>query len=185
MTNNHAYLLGLDIGGTKCAAVLGMRQPGRQPRVLDVQRLATVDYPEPKDCVQRLCGMLQDMMAARKIEKDSVAGVGISCGGPLNARLGLVQSPPNLPGWDNVPVCRCVEEMLELPAVLENDANACALAEWKYGAGERCGNMVFLTFGTGMGAGIIANGALIGGSCGMAGECGHIRLAEDGPLGYG
>ena len=70
-------------------------------------------------------------------------------------------------------------------AFLQNDANACALAEWRFGAGRGTSDMVFLTFGTGLGAGIIANGRLLGGRSGMGGECGHIRLAPSGPVGYG
>jgi glucokinase len=72
-----------------------------------------------------------------------------------------------------------------MPALLQNDANACALAEWRWGAAKGFGNAVFLTFGTGMGAGLILGGRLYSGTCSMAGEVGHIRLAEDGPEGYG
>ena len=110
---------------------------------------------------------------------------GISCGGPLDAEKGIVQSPPNLPGWDDVPVADMVSARTGLFAKLENDANACALAEWRFGAGRGTKNMIFLTFGTGLGAGVIMNGQLCGGANGMAGECGHIRLAPDGPVGYG
>lgn len=73
----------------------------------------------------------------------------------------------------------------DVPIMLQNDANACALAEWRLGAGKGCRNMIFLTFGTGLGAGLILNGELYSGTNGMAGEAGHIRLAEDGPVGYG
>src|SRR5690606_30850007 len=71
------------------------------------------------------------------------------------------------------------------PVALQNDANAGAVAEWLWGAGKGCRNMIFLTFGTGMGAGLILNGQLYSGTNDMAGEVGHIRLAEDGPVGYG
>jgi glucokinase len=78
-----------------------------------------------------------------------------------------------------------LEEEFSLPAFIENDANACALAEWYYGAGKGCNNMIFLTFGTGLGAGLILDGKLYRGANGLAGEAGHIRMSEDGPLGYG
>jgi glucokinase len=111
--------------------------------------------------------------------------VGISCGGPLDPHRGVIQSPPNLPGWDNVEIVRMVEERLGVPAVLCNDANACALAEWTFGAGRGTQNMIFLTFGTGLGAGIILDGRLYNGTNGNAGEVGHIRLERFGPVGYG
>ena len=78
-----------------------------------------------------------------------------------------------------------IEKHFGAPAHLQNDANACAVAEWKFGAGMGCDNMVFLTFGTGLGAGLILNGKLYSGSNDNAGECGHIRLDRFGPVGYG
>lgn len=84
-----------------------------------------------------------------------------------------------------MPVTDILKKAFDAPAFLANDANACALAEWKYGAGQGTKNMIFLTFGTGLGAGLILNGRLYEGTCGMAGEAGHLRLTEDGPLGYG
>jgi glucokinase len=111
--------------------------------------------------------------------------IGISCGGPLDAERGIIMSPPNLPGWDDIHITEMLSEALGAPAYLENDANACALAEWKFGAGVGCRNMAFLTFGTGLGAGLILDGRLYSGFSGMAGEIGHVRMTEDGPIGYG
>lgn len=110
---------------------------------------------------------------------------GISCGGPLDSKTGVILSPPNLPGWDHIEITRHFTETLGVPARLINDANASALAEWKYGAGVGTQNMIFLTFGTGLGAGLVLNGALFEGTNGMAGEIGHMRLAAFGPSGYG
>jgi glucokinase len=90
-----------------------------------------------------------------------------------------------LPGWDNVPIVKLFVEKYGVPAVIQNDANACALAEWLMGAGKGTRNMVFLTFGTGMGAGLILNGQLYAGTNDLGGEVGHIRLAETGPVGFG
>jgi glucokinase len=112
--------------------------------------------------------------------------IGVSCGDPIDSKRGLIQSPPNLPGWDDIPI---LEELKErVPGCrphLMNDANAGALAEWRLGAGKGCQNLVFLTMGTGMGAGLILNGRLYEGTTGSAGEAGHIRIAPDGPVGYG
>ena len=96
--------------------------------------------------------------------------MGISCGGPLDASSGVILSPPNLPGWDNVKIVQMIEEKFGVPCGLQNDANACALAEWRFGAGKGTKNMIFLTFGTGMGAGLILDGKLYAGTNGMAGE---------------
>jgi len=179
------YLSGYDIGGTKCAAVLGKADDAGNVTFLGREQFATKDFPEAEACLHHLGNLLLGLCARNGIPVREIAGLGISCGGPLDARRGIVQSPPNLPGWDEIPATEIAAGDTGIPAKLENDANACALAEWRFGAGRGCSDMIFLTFGTGLGAGIIANGQLLGGACGMAGECGPIRLAGDGPVGYG
>ena len=176
---------GLDIGGTKCAAVLGEYSEAGAIRVLKKEQIATVEFSEPMECLKTLGKQLNRLIAESGIPKKQIRGVGISCGGPLDSHLGLILSPPNLPGWNKIPAVKLIETQTGLPVRLENDANACALAEWKFGAGRGTSNMIFLTFGTGLGAGIIANGKLLTGHSGMAGECGHFRLARTGPIGYG
>ena len=111
--------------------------------------------------------------------------IGISCGGPLDSKKGMIYSPPNLPGWDNVPIVSILSKEFGVETALQNDANACALAEWLMGAGRGTSNMVFLTFGTGMGGGLILNSRLYSGTNDLGGEVGHIRLAKDGPVGFG
>jgi len=178
------YTIGFDIGGTKCAVILGKIE-AENVAVLAKERFATTDFPEPRACLEKMCSLAKQLCTGNHIDMRSVRGIGISCGGPLDPVRGIVQSPPNLPGWDDIPAVELVSASTGLPAKLENDANACALAEWRFGAGRGTENMIFLTFGTGMGAGIIANGRLVSGCTGMAGECGHMRLAPDGPPGYG
>lgn len=176
------WFSGFDIGGTKCAAILGRMDNG-QFTVAEKSVFATVDYPSPYDCIEHFAGEMEAILA--KYPTVLPEAVGISCGGPLDGKLGLIQSPPNLPGWDNIPICQILQDRFQLPVKLCNDADACAVAEWKFGAGRGTENMIFLTFGTGMGSGLILNGKLYRGACGMAGECGHIRLADNGPTGYG
>ncbi len=182
MAETREYLLGFDVGGTKCAAVLGERV-GEKLTVIDRRSFATADFPEPERCIGRYVAEMRDLLARHGVE--TYSGVGISCGGPLDARTGVVLSPPNLPGWDEGHVAEMLSREFDCPARLCNDADACAVAEWRFGAGRGCRNMIFLTFGTGLGAGLILNGELYRGANGMAGECGHIRLAADGPVGYG
>lgn len=162
--------LGFDIGGTKCAVVLG----DEEGNVLAKERFATLSVEET---LGRLFQIAEGM--------EGYVAVGISCGGPLNSKEGVILSPPNLPGWDRIEIVRMTEERLGVPAFLCNDANAGAVAEWRFGAGRGCRNMIFMTFGTGLGAGLILDGRLYAGTNDYAGEAGHLRLEKDGPIGYG
>lgn len=162
--------IGVDIGGTKCAVVLG----DEKGNILNKIRFDT------KDCETTINEIISSVFSMGECD-----AVGISCGGPLDSEKGIIMSPPNLPGWDNVPVVKILGDRLGVPVGLCNDANACAVAEWKFGAGVGEKNMIFLTFGTGLGAGLILGGRLYSGECDFAGEVGHIRLAEHGPVGYG
>lgn len=173
-------VLGFDIGGTKSAVLLA--RVGEDVEFLDRYSIPT--RGRWQDVLDALIGRGKEMMESRGIlAGDCLAGV--SCGGPLDSQKGMILSPPNLPGWDLVPVTSYIEEKLDVRASLKNDADACALAEWRHGAGRGCRHMVFLTFGTGLGAGLILNGRLYEGAHGMAGEVGHIRLDREGPVGYG
>lgn len=174
--------IGIDIGGTKCAVSLGCsdRQGNVQvihkcPKRLTEKRSPDLVLPE----------LLEDVRFCICQSKEAPKAIGISCGGPLSSKEGLILSPPNLIGWDSVPVVAYFQKATGLPTFLCNDANAGALAEWRMGAGKGTQNMVFMTFGTGLGAGLILNGQLYEGTSDSAGELGHIRLAPFGPVGYG
>ena len=175
--------IGVDIGGTKCAVNLG-EVSGENAAILQKCKVRkTSDYTP----AEMLNAFVEDILSCKKMLKDSqkIEGIGISCGGPLDSSRGIILSPPNLPGWDNIPITDYLRDKTGIPAWLCNDANACALAEWKMGAGKGCKNVVFLTFGTGLGAGMILDNRLYTGACDMAGEIGHIRLSDYGPAGYG
>lgn len=174
-------LLGVDIGGTKCAVIYGVDTDGVLD-IIDKVKFATTDV---SDTVDHIISALRSMCGKHSLDAGNTSGVGISCGGPLSSSRGVVMSPPNLPGWDNIPIVRMVEEATGIRAGLQNDANACALAEWRYGAGRGTRNMVFLTFGTGLGAGLVLDGKLYSGTNDNAGEIGHVRLSDFGPVGYG
>ncbi|MDR0750809.1 MAG: ROK family protein [Tannerellaceae bacterium] len=177
-------ILGLDIGGTKCSVVLGKEEDG----LLQIKAKKTFPTEVTKGFAHTMHTIQQQTDAVLHeagLTPEQIAACGISCGGPLDSDKGLVMSPPNLPGWNNIPIVEIVEKHYGIQTALQNDANASALAEWKYGAGRGCNNLIFLTFGTGMGAGLILNGRLYAGANGMAGEAGHIRLERYGPIGYG
>ena len=174
---NNYYLIGVDIGGTKISISLG---------TINGEVFRKKKFPTEKSwktVLEKVCQTIEELIA--EIDKSAVKAIGISCGGPLDSQAGVIYSPPNLPGWDKVPVCQILKDQTGFPCYLENDANACALAEWIWGAGKGTQNMIFLTFGTGLGAGLILDSKLYTGTSGMAGEVGHIRLAEEGPTGYG
>jgi len=176
------YYLGFDIGGTKSAVSLGL---DGDPKLKMVGKRK---FPTPDDCAAALY-MLQEEadipLEDEGIRASDLAGVGVSCGGPLDSKAGIILLPPNLPGWDGIEIVELLRRKYGAPTYLQNDANACAVAEWKYGAGRGCRNMLFLTFGTGLGAGIILDGRLYAGTNDMAGELGHIRMERFGPVGYG
>lgn len=167
--------IGVDIGGTKCAVTLG----NEQGEVLQKIYFETTTVAETIDHI------FQAVRELFRIAGENPAAIGISCGGPLDSETGVILSPPNLPGWNEIHIVDRLEEEFKVPVFLQNDADACALAEWKFGAGKSTKNMIFCTFGTGLGAGLILNGMLYTGCCDMAGEVGHMRLSEYGPVGYG
>lgn len=170
-------VIGIDMGGTKCAVIHGK---------IDENGISVVNkikFPTGIDMAPE--AVIEKMIAAiRELDADAEA-IGISCGGPLDSESGTILSPPNLPLWDNIHICDILKKEFGIPCYLQNDADACALAEWQFGAGKGTENMLFMTFGTGLGAGLILGGRLYSGKNGMAGELGHIRLSENGPSGYG
>jgi len=173
------YYLGIDIGGTKCAVIAGTGDM----KILRKAGFATETHKGPGHAIGLLLNTASELAVSLGIER--LKSIGISCGGPLDSKKGIVQSPPNLPGWDDIPIVDLFRDKFGVPVYLQNDANACALAEWKFGAGKGTRNMIFLTFGTGMGAGLILDGRLYTGTNDLAGEVGHVRLAKDGPTAYG
>ena len=185
MEDKDTFLLGFDVGGTKCAAILGRKRDESMPEIIEKAVFSTRDFRSPHNCIAKFVEEAERMLCSNKIDVASLKALGISCGGPLDSKRGLVLSPPNLPGWDNLPIVDILRKHFNCPVFLQNDANAGAVAEWNYGAGVGTENMVFLTFGTGLGAGLILGGRLYAGTNDMAGECGHIRLEKEGPVGYG
>ncbi len=169
--------VGFDVGGTKCAVVTGVTDGG-SVKVLKREAFATP--ASQQEALDRMCQLAKELAAGEEI-----LGIGISSGGPMNTETGELCNPPNLPGWSGISLTDYATAQLHAPAVLENDANACALAEWRWGAGKGSRIMLFLTFGTGLGAGIVIGGRVLQGVNGNAGELGHWRLNDYGPTGYG
>lgn len=169
--------LGLDIGGTKSAAIIGSSDGKLSERA---------EWPSNANDghEQMLSGIIAN--AKQMLSKyQGVSSIGVSIGGPLDAKNGLIKSPPNLPGWDNIPLKKILEEKLSLPVHVDHDAGACALAEYYWGAARDLHSVVYLTCGTGFGLGIVIDGKIYYGAHGHNCEIGHARYAEDGPMAFG
>ncbi|MBP3526880.1 MAG: ROK family protein, partial [Opitutales bacterium] len=139
-------LLGIDIGGTKCAVCLG-KSGGYGLRIAAKKRFET-PVGNPRKAVEKLLSLSAEILEENAAPPESLSAIGVSCGGPLDSKRGVILSPPNLPGWDGIEISAAFESRFGAPCGLQNDANACALAEWKFGAGRGLESMVFLTFGT-------------------------------------
>src|SRR5580658_271329 len=172
--------IGVDVGGTKTAVLLSARPPGSLGRI----EFATLPEQGPERALDLIVQSARRLMAEHGFGEQSIAAIGVSCGSPLVRVQGIIQAPPNLSSWVDVPIKRRFEETFHTVCRVENDANAGAVAEHRFGAGMGTEHMVFLTLGTGLGAGIIAAGSLYLGANGDAGEIGHVRLSPTGPVGY-
>lgn len=161
---------GIDIGGTKTAISQWSVESG-------LQEIERFDTQEPTPTLARAITAIKAI--------GPIDCIGIACGGPLDTKTGTILSPSNLPQWKSVRIVDAFKKHCQVPTFLLNDANANALAEWVFGEEQSCDSLVYLTAGTGMGAGIILNRQLVEGRSGNAGEVGHIRLASTGPRGYG
>jgi len=153
------------------------------PEVLSRIEFATLPENGPEPAIQGIKAALHKMLASLHATPAALRAIGISCGSPMDRSTGVIQAPPNLSTWIEVPIVDILTREFACPVGLENDANAGAIAEHRFGAGQNTHNMLFLTFGTGLGAGIIINDQLYAGTSNMAGEIGHVRLTRGGPVG--
>jgi glucokinase len=177
-------VLALDVGGTKLAAGV-VTGDGRVHSFLTIPAQRS-EGPGPM--IERLVALGREAVAAAGVPWERIPAIGIACGGPLDPASGVILSPPNLPGWDAVPLTSLVSEALDRPAVVDNDATAAAVAEWWYGAGRggRARDLVYLTISTGVGGGLILDGRPFRGAAGNAGELGHLTVDWQGrPCGCG
>ena len=170
------FFLGIDIGGTKSAVVIG----DDRGAIIDKVSFPTEEPKGPEQCIERLLQTSEHLISKHGIR---ITATGVACGSPLDPDLGIIQSPAQLQSWKDVEITKIFQDRFLVPAFLDNDANAGALAEFCFGAGKGCKHMAFLTFGTGMGAGFVLNGDIYRGANCYAGEVGHIRLEADGPVG--
>lgn len=176
MVNGRRAVLSLDIGGTKLAVAVVTEDGRTHGLIVEPTRREE----GPAVIVPRLFGLGRRAIAESGIAPEQIAAVGISCGGPLDARTGVLTGPLHLPGWIDLPIVELAEREFGVPAALENDATAGALAEFRYGAGRGVDTLVYLTISTGIGGGAVISGRLHRGAAGNGGEFGHVMVRTGG-----
>jgi predicted NBD/HSP70 family sugar kinase len=177
--NSHfGYVLGVSLTRSWISAVLTGLD------LKDTIYRTIVDYSlldSGKVTAQTLLSIVHNVIEESGIPREKILGIGVSCPGPLDAANGVLISPPNFPGWTNVPLCQIIEEEFGIRAILDNDANACALAEKWFGAARDMKNFAYIESDTGVGAGIVIDGNLYVGEHNVAGEIGHTTIDLNGP----
>ncbi len=171
------HYLGIDLGGTKTSVCVG-RADGH---LVVSHRMPTQADSSPEDWRRRLDALIVSVLAESGCSHDDITSVGLAVPGPMQVASGTIIEPPNMPAWRNVPVRAWVASMTGRPVVINNDANAAALAEYRFGEFRGTRDLVYLTMSTGMGAGIISGGHLLQGADDLAGEVGHMVVRTDGP----
>jgi glucokinase len=169
-------LLGIDVGGTKLNVALG-RATGELVREARIDGWASGDAHRD---LARIAETARHLLTAARLEPRDLAAIGVSAPGPLDPAAGVVRDAPNLPGWHEVPISAELERAFGRRVRLENDANAAALAEWRFGSGRDSRAFAFLTMSTGVGAGLILDGSLYRGARYGAGEVGHMPVIANG-----
>jgi glucokinase len=172
---NLPLVLGVDLGGTniRTAVLQGSTLHSRVS-------LLTGENPTPERILPRVYGAIQQAIDEAHVALDQIAGIGVAIPGPLNNRTGVIYSPPNLPGWDNVPLRDILQQHFNRPTTIENDAHTAGLGEYMFGAGRGSRYMVYLTVSTGIGGGVIIDGRILEGANGTAGELGHMTIDWQG-----
>ncbi len=173
------HVIGIDLGGTQLRAAL-IASDGT---ILAHTRAASLVGEGPMRTADRIA-VLAAQVAAALPAGGQIRGLGLGAPGPLDPVSGIVMAPPNLPGWYDVPLRALVRERVGMEVVLGNDANAAALAEWRFGAGVGTRNLVYVTVSTGIGGGVINDGRLLLGRLGAAAELGFLILDADGGLSW-
>ncbi len=171
------HVVGIDIGGTKLATVVA----DDTGHILNKVRKPTLAERGPEYALQLLFDMVHETIELAGLERTAISAIGVSCGGPLDTKTGIIYSPPNLPGWDALPLKAKLESEFQIPVTIENDANASALAEYRFGGGRGYNAVLYMTMSTGIGGGIVLDGQVYHGANDSAGEVGHQILLPNGP----
>ena len=170
------YYIGVDLGGTNVKAGVVTDDGTSLSRV----SVPTQAAEGPEVGLKNICRAVENAVAESPYSLDDIRGIGLATPGTMDIPAGMLLEPPNLPGWDNVPIRQQVQDHFAKQTILQNDANAAAYGEFWIGAGRGVHSLVFWTLGTGIGCGIIVGDTVIQGEHSHGSECGHIIIAMDG-----
>jgi len=170
------YIAGIDLGGTTIQTVL----TDEDYNVIAKAKADTLAKEGPDAVIGRMMDAIDQLLKDAGLNRDDLIGIGLGIPGLMDIRNGVSVFAGNL-GWENVQVLQPFRERFKVPVYMDNDVRVNALGEWYFGAGRGVKNMVLLTLGTGVGAGIIIDGKMLRGPQSAAGEVGHTIIVEDGP----
>ena len=170
------YIIGIDIGGTKISIVLATHTG----KILAKDRFPTQKWRRAKKSIQDICKSIDMLLRSKKLTRRALLGIGIGVPGPVNPQNEMIERSPNLEGWAGLPIKKMLTRAFGCPVFVDNDANAAVLGEKYFGAGRGLSNFAYVTVSTGIGSGIVANGRLMQGASGSAGEFGHMTIVVGG-----
>ncbi len=171
------YIIAIDLGGTNLkVALLDLNY-----RIIARQSFSTRNFSKKDKLIGAIVNSVDKIQKARRLDKQNILGVGLGLPGSADTERGIVYSLTNIPGWKDVRLGRILKQKLRLSVFMDNDANLMCLAEYRLGRARGLRYAVCLTLGTGVGAGIIADGRLYRGANNAAAEVGHLPINEDGP----
>lgn len=168
----------VDMGAMHLSVALG----DFSTRILEETEVVFNIADGPTECLKTADRVLKELLQKSGYSTTDLAAVGVGVPGPVIAEKGMVMAPPIMPGWDRYPIRKTLEDLWGTAVTLNNDAELGALGEWAYGAGRGEKNLAFIKVGSGIGAGLIINKQIYGGTTGSAGEIGHLTVDENGPL---
>lgn len=172
------YIVGIDLGGTNIKSAI----VSEEKKIINKISIPTPTEQGPTAIIDTMANLVHDLLHKSNLTLNDVLAVGVGAPGPMNWQTGVVYSPPNLPGWHNVPLADEMKKRLNVPCYVENDANAACFGEFWLGAGQGCECIAVFTLGTGVGGGIVVFKQLLRGIDGTAGELGHLKVQRDGRL---
>jgi glucokinase len=177
MPNKDPLLLGIDLGGTKILTSV----INSQGEMLSRDHSITPAAKGPEGVIQAIQASAERTLEGASLTMDRISAVGIGAPGLADTETGILYTSPNLPGWKDVPLRDILQEKFKKRAFLINDANAAALGEHYFGAAKGISHFIYVTISTGIGGGIIVDGKVLNGARGLAGEIGHMTIADEGP----
>jgi glucokinase len=174
MPKSEKYAVGVDLGGTNIKVGI----VSHEGRIIKKTSIPTLAEKGPDKIISQMKKGIKEVLSHDKLK---IQGIGIGSPGIVSTKKGIVENPPNLPGWGRVNLGKIIEKEFDITAIVENDANAAAIGEMMFGAGKNIDSFVMVTLGTGVGGGIIHKKKLLRGEIGSAGEIGHLSIDYNGP----